>query len=365
LMSVVRTGDTVARFGGDEFAILQTGRGAGDVAVAVAERIVQSISQPYQLDGRTAEIGASVGISIYPSDTVEASELVECADRALYQVKRSGRNDYSMYRPEMRAAESRSTDGEQLLQALRDNEFRLNYQPIVDARSGELRGLEAFLRWHPPGAGDRAAGDFMQLMDQKRLGPAVGEWVMDAVFRQYREWLQEGLPMVPIAINVGNDDFATQDLLGRTERLGALYETGWQWLRLDIKEQAMVADVGHAIRKLGRLREAGIGANLDNFGHGFVPLGYLTQLPFRGIKLDAVLLADKRSRQQFNALFNVVQSVAQVFSAQLTVTKIETREMIEMLRSERIDLVQGYQIARPAEAAQAADWLRRPEQFSV
>jgi EAL domain-containing protein (putative c-di-GMP-specific phosphodiesterase class I) len=327
--------------------------------------IVQSISQPYRLDGQTAEIGASVGISIYPSDTVEASELVECADLALYQAKRSGRNAYSMYRPEMRPVESRGTDGERLLRALRDNEFRLDYQPIVDARSGELRGLEAFLRWRQPSAGERTAGDFMQLVDRKQLGPAVGEWVMDAVFRQYRDWLREGLPMVPIAINVGHDEFATQDLLGRVERLGALYETGWQWLRLDIEEQALVSDAGHAIRKLGRLREAGIGANLDNFGHGFVPLGYLTQLPFRGIKLDAVLLADKHSRQQFNALFNVVQSIAQVFSAQLTVTKIETREMIEMLRSERIDLVQGYQIARPAEAAQAADWLRRPEQFSV
>jgi EAL domain-containing protein (putative c-di-GMP-specific phosphodiesterase class I) len=203
----------------------------------------------------------------------------------------------------------------------------------------------------------------MQLAEQRRLGPAVGEWVMDAVFRQYREWLREGLPMVPIAINVGNDEFATQDLQGQIEKLGARYETGWQWLRLDIKEQAIVADVGHAIRKLGRLRDAGVGANLDNFGHGFVPLGYLTQLPFRGIKLDAVLLEDTHSRRHFNAVFKVVQSIAQVFNAQLTVTKIQTREVIEMLGSERIDLLQGYQIARPAEAAQAADWLRRPEQF--
>ena len=365
LRSAVRAGDTVARFGGDEFAILQPGLDDRAKAVTVAEKIVQSISQIYHLDGQTAEIGASVGISICPSDTVEESELMECADLALYQVKRSGRNAFSMYRPEMRSAESRITDGEQLLQALRDNEFRLNYQPIVDARSGELRGLEAFLRWHQPGVGEKLAGEFMQLVEQKRLGPAVGEWVMDTVFKQYREWQREGLPMVPIAINVGNDEFATHDLLGRIEKLGARYETGWQWLRLDIKEQALVADVGHAIRKLARLRDAGISANLDNFGHGFVPLGYLTQLPFRGIKLDAVLLADKHSRRHFNALFNVVQSIAQVFNAQLTVTKIQTREVIEMLGNERIDLLQGYEIARPAEAAQTADWLRRPEQFSV
>ncbi len=365
LTSAVRASDTVARFGGDEFAILQTSLDDRSGAVAVAERIVRSISLPYQLDGQTAEIGASVGISICPSDTVEESELVECADLALYQVKRSGRNAYSMYHPEMRPAKSRSTDGEQLLQAIRNNEFRLNYQPIVDARSGDLRCLEAFLRWHQPGVGERAIGEFMQLVEQKRLGPEVGEWVTEAVFRQYQEWVREGLPMVPIAINIGNDEFATEDLLGRIERLGARYETGWQWLRLDVKEQALVSDVGNAIRKLGGLREAGVAANLDNFGHGFVSLGFLTQLPFRGIKLDAVLLEDKHSRQNFNALFNVVQSIAQLCSAQLTVAKIETRQMMETLRNARIDLVQGYQIARPAEAAQAADWLRRPEQFSI
>ncbi len=363
LIGVAGTRDTVARLGGDEFAILQTGLDDRAAAVATAERIVQVVSRPYTIAGQTVEIGASVGVSICPSDTVEESELLECADLALYQVKRSGRNDYSLYAPEMRKAISRSTDGELLVKALWDSEFKLDYQPIVDARSGELRGLEAFLRWHQPGVGDMAAGEFMPVVEQKRLGPAVGEWVMDAVFKQYQEWLREGLSMVPITINIGTDEFVSQDLLGQFERLGALYETGWQWLRLDIKEQALMADVQHAIRKLGNLREAGIGANLDNFGRGFVPLGYLTQLPFQGIKLDAMLFDHKNSRPHFNALFNVVQSIAKVFSAQLTVTKIETREMRETLRNQRVDLLQGFAIAQPSEAAQAAEWLRRPDRL--
>jgi two-component system, chemotaxis family, sensor kinase Cph1 len=360
LLSVVTPQDTVARLGGDEFAIIQACLD-NTSAVSVAEKIVQAVSPIYEISGNRAEIGASVGVAICPSDTVEVSELLECADLALYQVKRLGRNAYSMYAPEMRKAISRSTDGELLVKALRDSEFKLHYQPIVDARSGELRGLEAFLRWHQPGVGDKAAEEFMPLVEQKRLGPAVGEWVMDAVFRQYRDWLREGLPMVPITINIGNDEFASQDLLGHFERLGALYETGWQWLRLDIKEQALMADLRHAIRKLCNLREAGVGANLDNFGRGFVPLGYLNQLPFQGIKLDSMLFDHKNSRPHFNALFNVVQSIATVFNAQLTVTKIETREMRETLRNQRIDLLQGYSIAKPSEAAQAAEWLRRPD----
>jgi two-component system, chemotaxis family, sensor kinase Cph1 len=363
LLSVVTPQDTVARLGGDEFAIIQAGLDGRSSAVSMAGKIVQAVSQVYEISGNMAEIGASVGVAICPSDSVESVELLESADLALYQVKRSGRNAYSMYAPEMRKAISRSTDGELLVKALRDSEFKLHYQPIVDARSRELRGLEAFLRWHQPGVGVRAAGEFMPLVEQKRLGPAVGEWVMDAVFRQYQEWLREGLPMVPITINIGTDEFASQDLLGQFERLGALYETGWQWLRLDIKEQALMADVQHAIRKLGKLREAGIGANLDNFRRGFVPLGYLTQLPFQGIKLDATLFDHKDSRPHFNALFNVVQSIAKVFSAQLTVTKIETREMRETLRNQRVDLLQGFAIAQPSEAAQAAEWLRRPDRL--
>jgi diguanylate cyclase (GGDEF)-like protein len=362
LLSVVTPQDTVARLGGDEFAIIQACLD-GTSAVSMAEKIVQVVSKVYEISGDTADIGASVGVAICPSDTVEGVELMECADLALYQVKRSGRNDYSLYAPEMRKAISRSTDGELLVKALWDSEFKLDYQPIVDARSGELRGLEAFLRWHQPGVGDRAAGEFMPVVEQKRLGPAVGEWVMDAVFKQYQEWLREGLSMVPITINIGTDEFVSQDLLGQFERLGALYETGWQWLRLDIKEQALMADVQHAIRKLGNLREAGIGANLDNFGRGFVPLGYLTQLPFQGIKLDAMLFDHKNSRPHFNALFNVVQSIAKVFSAQLTVTRIETREMRETLRNQRVDLLQGFAIAQPSEAAQAAEWLRRPDRL--
>ena len=361
LISVVRPGDTVARLGGDEFAILQTGLEDRAGAVTTAERIVHSVSQPYRIAGQTVEIGASVGVSICPLDTVEESELVECADLALYQAKRTGRNAFSMYAPAMRQPELRSIAGERLIQALRDNQFTMNYQPIVDARSGELRGLEAFPRWHQPGRAEMPAGEFMPMAEQKGLEPEIGQWVMEAVFRQYQQWLREGLPMVPVSINVGNAEFATQDLLGQIETLGARFETGHHWLRLDIKEQALVADVGHAIRKIGKLRDAGVAANLDNFGRGFVPLGYLTQLPFRGIKLDAVLFEHGNSRQHFNAIFNVVKSIAQVLGAQLTVTKIENSEMREWLRDQNVDLLQGYAISRPANAAKAAEWLRNPE----
>ena len=364
LLTVITPNDTVARLGGDEFAIIQAGLDDGASANALAENIVLSVSQTYQITGHTAEIGVSIGVSIYPSDTVEEHELLVCADLALYQVKRTGRNAYCMYAPTMRPTKMRRSEDELLLSALQRNEFRLSYQPVVDARSGDLRGLETFIRWQRPGLAARTASEFMHLAEQRRLAPAIGEWVMDEVFKQYKQWLQEGLQMVPISINISTTEFATLDLLGQIEKLGAQYETGWQWLRLDIKEAAVVADAGHSIRKLSELREAGVGANLDHFGRGFVPLGYLTQLPFRGIKLDATLFDQKNDRQGRQALFNVVQSIAQVFNAQLTITRVETPEMIKTLKSQRVDFLQGYALARPADANKATEWLREPEQFN-
>ncbi len=356
-----RKGDTIARLGGDEFAILQAELDDRAVAFSLAQRVVQTLSEPFQISGQTVSIGASIGISMCPLDTVDEDELLECADAALYQVKRSGRNAVSLYVPDMRSTQVRGTDGEVLLHALNDNQFRLVYQPVVDARTGALRGLEAFLRWHQPDGVVLSAGEFMPAVEQKRLAPAFSEWVMDQVFRQYQQWLRQGLATVPLTVNVGVSEFTSQDLLSQIERLSNRYETGTHWLRLDVKEQALVTDIAHAIRKLGRLREIGVGANLDNFGRGFVPLGYLTQLPFRGVKLDGTLLSHKSDRQYFQALFNIVQTIAQVSSAQLTVTRVETPEFRDTLASLRIDYLQGYAIARPADAAQAADWLLHPD----
>ncbi len=365
LLRIVRTGDTVARLGGDEFAILQTGLEDRASAVTTADTIIRTVSLPYEIAGHIVEVGASVGVSICPLDTVEQSELLECADLALYQVKRSGRNAYSMYAPGMRASAAAGINSDVLIHAIRNQEFRMVYQPIVDARTDELRGLESFLRWRPEGGDDLSARQFLPLLEQKHLMPAISEWVMDSVFRQYQEWMQQGLELVPVTINIATVEFATRDLRNQIETLSRHYETGLHWLRLDIKEEALLTDVGAAMRKLGSLRDAGVMVNLDNFGRGFVPLGQLTQLPFRGIKLEGAIFDQKRDRAHFNALFNIVQSIAEAFNGQLTVTGIETAAMRDSLKRQRVDLFQGYAIARPAEAVEAAEWLRGTHRFSA
>lgn len=184
---------------------------------------------------------------------------------------------------------------------------------------------------------------------------------MEAAFAQYQQWLRKGLPTVPLTLNIGNAEFETQDLMGLIEKMAGRYETGWHWLRLDIKEQALSANASQAVRKLTALHEAGIGANLDNFGSGSVPLGYLTELPFLGIKLEGSLLHGAKSNSRLNAFFKIVQSIALVFSAQLTVTRVETPQMRNLLKSQHVDLLQGYAIGAPAAAHRVEEWLQNPD----
>jgi EAL domain-containing protein (putative c-di-GMP-specific phosphodiesterase class I) len=258
----------------------------------------------------------------------------------------------------MRTARAHSSDAAGILRALENNEFRMSYQPIVDAGSGQLRGLEAFLRWRRGADDERAACEFLPLIGQMHLAAAVDEWVMNAVFEQFAHWQKQKLPTVPITINISHMQFATQDLVGQIKMLAARYQLGWHWLRLDIKEQTVVADVAHAIRTLRGLRDSGVAANLDNFGQGLVPMGHLSQLPFGGIKLDALLLENISDREYFDSFFNIVQGIARVLHAELTVTRVEREQMRQVLAGRGPDLLQGNAIGPLCDAKEAAKWLR-------
>jgi diguanylate cyclase (GGDEF)-like protein len=358
LTRVVRAQDTVARMGGDEFAVIQTGMINESGAALMAEKIVNAISEPYLINGERVNIGVSVGFSICPVHTAEERELLEYADLALYQVKRTGRNAYAMFHPRMRTARADSSDSAGVLRALENDEFRMSYQPIVDAGSGQLRGLEAFLRWRRGADDERAACEFLPLIEQMHLATAVDEWVMNAVFEQFAHWQKRKLPTVPITINISHTQFATQDLLGQIKLLAARYQLGWHWLRLDIKEQTVVADVAHAIRSLRGLRDSGVAANLDNFGQGLVPMGHLSQLPFGGVKLDALLLENIGDREYFDSFFNIVQGIARVLHAELTVTRVEREQMRQVLAGRGPDLLQGNAIGPLCDAKEAEKWLR-------
>lgn len=257
----------------------------------------------------------------------------------------------------MREGDEREPDANALLEAIDRDQLEIFYQPIVDARNGELRGLESFIRWHHPKEGLLAAEQFIHRVEQLHLGPAIGRWVFDATFKQHRQWRAIGLPTVPITVNVSSAQFASQDLVGEISALAKLYDTSLEWLRLDIKEDAILRDVNQAMRKLTALRDIGVAAQLDNFGKGFVSLGFMNQLPFIGVKFDASALQQIGDSNVNVAVLSVVKGIARVLNAKLTITRVENEDSAAWLRKQEVDLLQGFGIGEPMPAGQVADWL--------
>ena len=358
LRNLTRSQDTIARLGGDEFVVIQAGVASKEAASVMADRIVTEVAKPYQILGHKVEIGASVGVAVFPADSSDESELMVQADLALYAVKKAGRNAFSLFVPTMRDANDHKQDEQALLLALEQEQFVMHFQPIVDVRMGDLRGLESFIRWNHPQDGVLGAEQFLPLVEKMRLGASVGQWVLEAVFKQQMQWRSMGLPSVPISVNISSAQFDSQDLLGLIMELGEKYHTGWEWLRLDIKEEAVLKDVNKAIRKLAALRDKGIASQLDNFGRGFVSLGFMTNLPFLGIKFHAAALPMDDDPKLSLAVLSVVRSVAMVMNAKLTITRVETEANAQWMRTQGIELLQGYAVGRPADAVKAESWLK-------
>ena len=323
----------------------------------MADRIVREIAKPYEIKGTKVEIGTSVGVALFPADSSDQSELLHQADIALYAVKKAGRNAFSLFAPTMREGDEQELDANALLEAMERGQLELFYQPIVDARNGELRGLESFIRWHHPKEGLLTAEQFIPRVEQLHLGPAIGRWVLDATFKQHRQWISIGLPSIPITVNISSAQFASQDLVGEISELAKRYDTSLEWLRLDIKEDAILRDVNQAMGKLTALRANGVAAQLDNFGKGFVSLGFMNHLPFIGVKFDTSALQQAEESNVNVAILSVIKGIARLLNAKLTITRVENEDAAAWLRKQEVDQLQGFGIGEPMPAGQVADWL--------
>jgi len=359
LLALVRIQDTVARLGGDEFAIIQSGVTGPEAATAMAESIVREIARPYTLMGTAVEIGTSVGVALFPSDSADRGELLHQADIALYAVKKAGRNAFSLFEPTMRGAEKGQLDPSAFLAAMEQGQLMLYYQPVVDARNGELRGLESFVRWQHPEQGLLSAEAFVSKAEQSHLDPALGHWVLDRAFAQQKQWQALGLPTVPITVNISSAQFASMDLVSEITRLAELHDLGYEWLRLDVKEDAILRDVNQAVRKLTQLRDKGVAAQLDNFGRGFISLGFMNRLPFLAVKFDATALRVVGESNLSSAVLSVVKGIARVLNAKLGITRVETPEELAWLKASEVDLLQGFAVGSPMEAAKVTELLSR------
>jgi diguanylate cyclase (GGDEF)-like protein len=345
LQSTIRETDVLARLGGDEFAVIQEGGGdQHEGAIALALRIIATISQPFDLNGHEARIGTSIGIAMAPENGVEPAELLKRADIALYSVKANGRNDFRLFRPEMiETVNTQQSAENELRQAITREEFELHYQPVVDVKTRQLCAVEALVRWRHPTRGLVAPDHFIPLAESTGLIVPLGEWILQRACKDAASWPAN----VTVAINISAVQFRKSNLFDVI--LCTLVETGLppERLELEITETSLLDNQEAHLTTIRQLKNLGLSIALDDFGTGFSSINYLTIFPFDKIKIDKSFIKDVLYRSDCKAVVASTLALAQGLGIVTAAEGVETEEQFEYMRSAGVDLAQGYLFGRP------------------
>jgi len=359
LRACVRDGDTVARISGDEFAVVLTNLTRAEDAGVVAQKVLASLSMPYQFDGREALVSGSIGIATFPADGQDGGTLLSHADTAMYGAKEAGRNTYCYFTQDMnQRSMHRLGLATELRLALERGEFRLYYQPRVNLADGVTAcGMEALLRWQHPDRGLIAPAEFMPVLEETGLIIAVGEWVMRETCRQMRAWQDAGRVLVPVAVNLSARQFREQGLARMIQNLSAESGIDNRLIELEITENLLVENPSAARRTLEALREAGFSISVDDFGTGYSSLSYLTQFPLTALKIDQSFVRNIRNDQSAESVVRAIITMGQSLRFRIVAEGVEEDSQAAYLRQFGCDEAQGYLFARPLDAGGVEPWL--------
>ena len=349
LKSCARKTDVVARLGGDEFAILQTVHDHPRAeAIALADRLLCLIGEPYELDGHRVIIETSIGIVLAPEHGEEAEQLLKCADLGLYQAKSEGRNAWRMFEEQMaEQARDRYELEIDLRNALARDEFELYYQPLIDAGNREVRCFEALARWHHPTRGMVSAQDFIPVAESSGLIVPFGEWILRRACTDAMSWPDD----IQIAVNLSTLQFGKGNIVETVARV--LSDTGLaaSRLELEITESVLLRIDDPNISKLHQLKALGVSIVLDDFGTGYSSLSYLRIFPFDKIKIDRSFVAEIATRSDCAAIVTAVTGLARALDMITTAEGVETLEQFELLRIAGCEQMQGFLFGRPVPVA--------------
>ncbi len=346
LQTSIRDVDVLARLGGDEFAIIQADEeNQGESAVALALRIIGLLERPFDLGGHQVNVGTSIGISFAPEHGADAETLLHKADLALYAAKSGGRNAFRVFQPELTEAADiqRSMEGE-LRDAILRNEFELHYQPMIDARTCRIFGVEAFVRWHHPSRGLLAPDRFLPLAMSTGLMLPLGEWILRQACMDAAAWP----PDIRIAVNVSSVQFGGGNLFDLV--LGAMVDSGLSPLRLELEiadTSLLQKDQAEHLATIRQLKNLGVSIVLDNCGAGYSSASYLASFPFDKIKIDRSVAQGFASRRDCAALVASVLALARGLGIATAAKGIENSAQYEALLAAGVDFAQGYLFGPP------------------
>jgi diguanylate cyclase (GGDEF)-like protein len=347
LLASVRDIDTVARLGGDEFVILQVGLESPADAADLAQRIIDVVAKPYDLNGQTAEIGVSIGVEISAQEPASADTLIKNADLALYMAKSEGRGIFRFFEPEMDArTQNRYALERDLRHALEHGEFEIYYQPIVDLRSRQVCAYEGLLRWHHPVRGLVQPGDFIAAAEDCGLIVPIGAWVLRTVCARAAAWPAH----IHAAVNLSPIQFRAAQLF--TIVRDALSASGLPptRLELEITETILLDSQESTMSVLHELRALGVSIVMDDFGIGYSSLSYLRRFAFDKIKIDQSFVADITKRNDALYIVRAITTLCRNMNIRTTVEGVETAEQLDILVEEGCSEAQGYYFGEPKPA---------------
>ncbi len=352
LSTVVRTADTVARFGGDEFVLIGTSIADADDAAGLASRVMDVLQAPVRIAAIDIHTSPSIGIAMYPDDGTTTQALLARADAAMYSAKQNGRGNFRRYSPGMHAGtEDRVQLESDLHNALNLNQLALYYQPKVDTRTGEVRSAEALIRWLHPTRGVVSPADFIPLAEECGLIGAIGAWVIREACRQARAWQNEGVPPLRVSVNLAASQFRDSGLVDNIRT--ALVDAGLEarYLEVELTESAVMSDPEQSIAILEQLSAMGVLVSVDDFGTGYSSMSYLRRFPIDKLKIDRVFIDEIVSRPEDASIVRAIVSLAHSLHLKVVAEGVETPAQLDFLKLTGCDEYQGYHFSRPLPAA--------------
>ncbi|MEO7912141.1 MAG: EAL domain-containing protein [Roseiflexaceae bacterium] len=359
LVDCVRGADTVSRQGGDEFVVLLSEVEQAEDAAITARRMLRAVADAHAIDQHELHITTSIGLSVYPDDGLDAETLIKNADTAMYQAKEHGRQSYQFFKPAMnvKAVERQSIE-EGLRRALERREFVLHYQPKVNLRTGAITGAEALLRWTHPIRGSVAPAQFIPVAEDCGLIMPIGHWALREACTQAQAWVEAGLPLTTMAVNISAMEFRSEHFLDGV--FAILKDTGMdpQSLELELTESVLMKGSDSTADILRGLHAHGVQLAVDDFGTGYSSLSYLRKFPIDALKIDQSFVREITTSPDETGIVTAVISMGRSLNLRVVAEGVETPEDLAFLQAHHCDEAQGYYFSRPVLPQQFARLLK-------
>jgi diguanylate cyclase (GGDEF)-like protein/PAS domain S-box-containing protein len=356
----VRDGDTIARFGGDEFAILLDDIDSDSHISSLAEKLLDTMAEPFKINKQELFVTASIGVSIFPNDGEDSDTLLRNADVAMYRAKDLGKNNYQFYSDDLSARIfERLTLENHLRRATERNEFVLYYQPQIDVRNERITGVEALLRWQHPELGLISPNNFISLLEETGLIEQVGHWVLETACQQFRSWHAAGWSYLHLSVNISSRQFNNPDFIASVHDIISATGINPEFLELELTESMLMRNASATINALHSLSELGVRFAIDDFGTGYSSLSYLRRFPIDTIKIDRSFIHDVTDNPDDAAIASAIIVMAQSLSLNVIAEGVENQQQLEFLVSRNCHYLQGNFFSRPIPAEEFTLLLRK------